>query len=82
MHDCMVRCIAVMYACALLQASIAGIAAAHPDPAVVWVDAHADANTPATSPSGHYHGMPAAHLMDLGLGTNPWTKLHPHVHPN
>lgn len=27
------------------------------------VDAHADANTPATSPSLHYHGMPAAHLM-------------------
>jgi arginase family enzyme len=48
----------------------------------VWVDAHADANTPATSPSGHYHGMPAAHLMDLGLGINPWTKLPPHVHPN
>ena len=46
-----------------LQASIAGLAAAHPDLAVVWVDAHADANTPATSPSGNYHGMPAAHVM-------------------
>jgi arginase len=30
---------------------------------VIWIDAHADANTPRTSPSGHYHGMPAAHLM-------------------
>jgi arginase len=27
------------------------------------VDAHADANTPDTSPSLHYHGMPAAHVM-------------------
>eukprot|EP00397_Hematodinium_sp_SG-2012_P036528 GEMP01039440.1.p1 GENE.GEMP01039440.1~~GEMP01039440.1.p1 ORF type:complete len:385 (+),score=53.13 GEMP01039440.1:30-1157(+) len=33
------------------------------DLAVIWVDAHADANTPLTSPSMHYHGMPAAHLF-------------------
>ena len=55
----MVCCIAVtcMHVHYCMQASIAGIAAAYPDPAVVWVDAHADANTPATSPSGHYHGI-------------------------
>ena len=28
-----------------------------------WIDAHGDANTPETSPSLNYHGMPAAHLM-------------------
>jgi len=44
-------------------ASIAGVASAYPDVGVIWIDAHADANTPATSPSMHYHGMPAAHLM-------------------
>jgi arginase len=27
------------------------------DLAVVWFDAHGDLNTPATSPSGHFHGM-------------------------
>ena len=27
---------------------------------VLWLDAHADFNTPATSPSGNMHGMPAA----------------------
>jgi arginase len=27
------------------------------DLAVIWFDAHADLNTPATSPSGHFHGM-------------------------
>ena len=37
--------------------------AAYPTLGVIWVDAHADANTPDTSPSMHYHGMPAAHLM-------------------
>ncbi|GJE43418.1 arginase [Methylobacterium soli] len=29
---------------------------------VLWLDAHADFNTPATSPSGNLHGMPLAAL--------------------
>lgn len=29
---------------------------------VLWLDAHADFNTPATSPSGNMHGMPVAHF--------------------
>jgi len=35
----------------------------YPNLRVIWVDAHADANTPETSPSMHYHGMPVAHLL-------------------
>ena len=31
--------------------------------AVVWVDAHADCNTPETSGSGNFHGMPVGILM-------------------
>ena len=31
-------------------------------PFVLWLDAHADFNTPATSPSGNLHGMSAAWL--------------------
>jgi len=33
---------------------------------VIWVDAHADFNTPQTSPSGNIHGMPLAHLCGIG----------------
>lgn len=33
---------------------------------LIWLDAHADINTPATSLSGNVHGMPAAHLLGLG----------------
>ncbi len=33
---------------------------------VIWVDAHADMNTPATSPSGNIHGMSLAVLMGRG----------------
>jgi arginase len=33
---------------------------------VLWVDAHADFNTPETTPSGNIHGMPLAALCGLG----------------
>ena len=33
---------------------------------VIWLDAHGDLNTPATSTSGNVHGMPAAHLLGDG----------------
>ncbi len=31
--------------------------------ALLWVDAHMDAHTPATTPSGNLHGMPVAGLL-------------------
>lgn len=33
---------------------------------LVWIDAHADMNTPASSVSGNVHGMPLAHLLGHG----------------
>ena len=33
---------------------------------LIWMDAHADINTPETSPSGNVHGMPLAALLGLG----------------
>jgi arginase len=30
---------------------------------LLWIDAHADMNTPATTPSGNVHGMPLAALL-------------------
>ncbi|MCX7930300.1 MAG: arginase [Chlorobi bacterium] len=33
---------------------------------VIWIDAHADMNTPETTPSGNIHGMPLAVAMGLG----------------
>jgi arginase len=49
---------------------------------LIWVDAHGDFNTPASSPTGNIHGMPAAvlvgegvpELVDLG---HPGAKIHP-----
>lgn len=33
---------------------------------VIWIDAHGDANTPQSSPSGSIHGMPVAALLGEG----------------
>jgi arginase len=33
---------------------------------LIWVDAHADMNTPETSPTGNIHGMPLGTLMGFG----------------
>lgn len=39
--------------------------------AVIWVDAHADINTPETSDSGNVHGMPVAFLTGLAKSDHP-----------
>jgi arginase len=41
---------------------------------VIWIDAHADMNTPESSPSGNVHGMPLA--CCLGLGPDELTRLY------
>jgi arginase len=33
---------------------------------IIWVDAHADMNTPHISPSGNVHGMPLACILGMG----------------
>jgi arginase len=49
---------------------------------LIWIDAHADINTPETSPSGNVHGMPLAAIM--GLGPAELADIYgfkPKVHP-
>lgn len=57
------------------------------DLAVLWVDAHADLNTPDTSPSGNLHGMPLAALMHepckvAGKTEEQWKHLLERFAPN
>ncbi len=40
---------------------------------LIWFDAHADMNTPESTPSGNIHGMPLAAL--LGHGTSELTNI-------
>jgi arginase len=44
--------------------TIHGILAHHPNSVIVWADAHGDMNSPETSPSGNFHGMPLAFLLN------------------
>lgn len=57
----------------LAAGSVAGVATAFAERGkrigVIWLDAHGDLNTPATSLSGNIHGMPAAHLLGEGDAT-------------
>jgi len=46
--------------------SLAGAAACVGRVGCVWLDAHPDANTPETSPSGNIHGMPLAIVLGHG----------------
>jgi arginase len=66
-----------------VAAASAWARARHKQPiGLIWVDAHGDMNTPASSPSGNVHGMPLAAL----LGPHPaelariggfWPKVRP-----
>ncbi|KAI8066699.1 arginase [Gongronella butleri] len=56
-------------------ATVSGIFRAYPDACLFWVDAHADINTPESTPSGNIHGCPISFLA--GLATHPdfeWVK--------
>lgn len=64
--------------------SIAAVLKRRPDAFIVWVDAHADINTPATTESGNLHGMPVAFLARLA-GDVPgfeWMRDVPKLRPD
>ena len=52
--------------------TVAGVASflrqSHRKTGLLWIDAHADMNTPASSPSGNVHGMPLACCVGHGPG--------------
>ncbi|HET9425788.1 MAG TPA: arginase [Gemmatimonadaceae bacterium] len=54
----------------LAAGSVAGVATALAERGerlgVIWLDAHSDIHTPASSASGNIHGMPVAHLLGHG----------------
>ncbi len=54
----------------LAAGSVAGVSTAMAERGdrigLIWLDAHADINTPTTTLSGNVHGMPVAHLIGHG----------------
>ncbi|ATP42163.1 arginase [Solibacillus sp. R5-41] len=53
--------------------TLAGLSKHYQNMGVIWFDAHADLNTPETTPSGNIHGMPLA--TSLGLGHERLTTI-------
>ncbi|MFT4051809.1 MAG: arginase family protein [Microbacterium sp.] len=52
--------------CSVSVGPIGVVARRHPGLAVVWFDAHGDLNTPASSVSGAFHGMPLRAVLGDG----------------
>lgn len=53
--------------------TLAGLSMKYKNLGVIWFDAHADLNTPETTPSGNIHGMPLA--TSIGLGHERLTTI-------
>lgn len=64
--------------------TISGTLSRYPDAVVVWVDAHADINSVATTPTGNIHGMPVAFLLGLPSTetVSQFSWLKPTLKPN
>jgi arginase len=55
--------------------TLGGLASVHGAGGLIWIDAHADANTPDSSPSGNVHGMSLAASLGLageGFVSDAW----------
>lgn len=63
--------------CGVALGSVSAVAA--DDLAVVWIDAHADLNTPASSPSGAFHGMVLRAITGEGEAVH---RLEPGIRPS
>lgn len=51
----------------IAMGTLAGLRRARGDaPSLIWFDAHADINSPRTSPSGNVHGMPVYYAAESG----------------
>ncbi|ODV62476.1 arginase [Ascoidea rubescens DSM 1968] len=51
--------------------TVAGVFHKYPDSCLLWIDAHADINTPLTTSSGNLHGCPISFLMGLDSHSYP-----------
>jgi arginase len=63
------RPISIAGDCCIAIGMLAGLQQAGLDPVLIWLDAHGDFNTWATTPSGYLGGMPLAMLVGTGEQT-------------
>lgn len=51
--------------------TVAGVLDKYPNAGLLWIDAHADINTPSTTESGNIHGCPVSFVMGLDSENTP-----------
>lgn len=61
--------------------TIHGLLSHYPDLVVVWADAHGDINTPASSHTGNFHGMPLSFLVNGPQGREHFSWLRRRLPP-
>ncbi|EIW68433.1 arginase [Tremella mesenterica] len=68
----------------LAMGTVSGTKSKYPDACLIWIDAHADINTPETTDSGNLHGCPVSFLLGLtGTAVEPFsTWLKPCLKPS
>ncbi|ORY29673.1 hypothetical protein BCR39DRAFT_531605 [Naematelia encephala] len=67
----------------LAMGTVVGTKSKYPDACLIWVDAHADINTPLTTDSGNLHGTPVSFLMGLeGTDVEPFKWIKPCLKPS
>lgn len=59
----------------LAMGTVSGTFKQYPEACLIWIDAHADINTPLTTPSGNLHGCPVSFLLGLP-GTSDIPEFH------
>ncbi|KAI9355996.1 Ureohydrolase [Zopfochytrium polystomum] len=62
--------------------TVSGSIAVYKNVGVLWIDAHADINTPTTTNSGNLHGCPVSFLLGLAGHVEGFEWLTPCLRPN
>ncbi|KAL1917641.1 uncharacterized protein VTP21DRAFT_4034 [Calcarisporiella thermophila] len=62
--------------------TVTGIFEAYPDACLIWVDAHADINTPQSTVSGNLHGCPVSFLLGLAGDVPEFEWIRPVLQPD
>ena len=62
--------------------TVHGVLSHNPETVVIWADAHCDINTPESSPSGNFHGMPLSFLLGIAFNTKHFDWIKNRLRPN
>ncbi|KAF9950077.1 Arginase, catabolizes arginine to ornithine and urea [Mortierella alpina] len=62
--------------------TVAGTMAVHPDACLIWIDAHADINTPESTDSGNIHGCPVSFLLGIAGQVDVFNWVKPCLTPD